>query len=312
MFYYEGLSCPVCKKAFQSEDDIVVCPQCGLPHHRSCWQSIGHCYAAEQHGTAQQWSRDRDSAQTSSDAEDASPSEQTCPHCKTKNVKYAEFCTRCGRALTAEDWHSATPKAPYVGEYSPYGQSHEGYSSTERIGETNAADLAAVVSNNCHYYIPRFRRIEQSGRGGWNWAAFILSPIWLFYRKQYKLGILYFVMQLLSNVATSIVYAPVQTAKTDAAVEAALAEIVQDPLFFLAAALSFIYFALQVLLGIRANHFYLRHCETKIIAEREKVSDLSASELSAVGGVSPGLAVLCYVISSVLLDAIMVIINTFI
>lgn len=312
MFYYEGLSCPVCQKPFQSEDDIVVCPQCGLPHHRDCWQSIGRCFADDQHGTAQQWRRDRDQASTSPDNHSSASSEQVCPHCQTKNVKYAEFCTRCGRSLTAEDWHSAEPKAPYVGEYSPYGQPYERYSSFERIGESNAADLAAVIGNNSHYYIERFRRIEQTGSGGWNWAAFILAPIWLFYRKQYKLGILYFLLQLLSNVATSIVYAPVQAATTNSAAEAALTEMMQNPIFFLAATLSFIYLALQILLGLRANHFYLHHCEKKIIGERTKVPDLSAAELATIGGVSAGLAVLCYVISSVLLDAILVILNTFI
>ena len=43
--YYEGLSCPVCAKAFTADEDIVVCPQCGLPHHRACWKSVGQCYA---------------------------------------------------------------------------------------------------------------------------------------------------------------------------------------------------------------------------------------------------------------------------
>ena len=38
MFFYEGCQCPVCGKSFQESDDIVVCPQCGAPHHRECWK----------------------------------------------------------------------------------------------------------------------------------------------------------------------------------------------------------------------------------------------------------------------------------
>ena len=308
MFYYEGLSCPVCQKPFISDDDIVVCPQCGLPHHRDCWKSIGKCYADDQHGTAQQWKRDSVNTEAAHDTVVNTNAAQVCPHCHTENVKYAEFCQRCGRELNGEDWHSSKTETN-VNEYTPYGQPYEAYSSSERIGDANAADLAAVVGNNSRYYLARFRRIEQTGTGGWNWAAFLLSPIWLFYRKQYRLGVLFFVLQLLSNVATSILYAPIQNATTNAAAEAALTEIMSNSMFLPVMALSLIMVALQVLLGLRANHFYLHHCEKKISTERAKVPDLSAAELATVGGVSVGSAVLLYIVSSVLLDAILLMAN---
>ena len=62
--YFEGLSCPVCNNPFVSDDDIVVCPQCGLPHHRECWKSIGQCFEHAKHGTSQQWSRDNHTSNT--------------------------------------------------------------------------------------------------------------------------------------------------------------------------------------------------------------------------------------------------------
>lgn len=30
--------CPVCDKQFKKGDDIVVCPECGAPHHRECYE----------------------------------------------------------------------------------------------------------------------------------------------------------------------------------------------------------------------------------------------------------------------------------
>lgn len=299
MFYYEGLSCPVCSKSFTENDDIVVCPRCGLPHHRSCWKSIGRCYEEDKHGTDAQWSRTQ--AQV-----DTSPAVKICPHCDTKNAEYAEFCNGCGCSLHAEEWHSAPqPNAPYVGEYTPFGQPYETYSSAEKIGETNAADLAALVSHNTRYYIDRFRRIENGGSGGWNWAAFILAPFWLFYRKQYGLAVLYFVMQLFSNIAFAVMYAPVQLADTQAAAEAAMTKLMDNPAAVIPVSiLSFIYFAMQILLGLRANHFYLQHCERKIAIARENTPDISALELNSLGGVSVGVAVILYVVSSFLLELI--------
>ena len=311
MFYYEGLSCPVCSKFFTEEDDVVVCPQCGLPHHRSCWKSIGRCYEEDKHGTDQQWSREH--AQSTTPPPHAQSVMHVCPHCDAQNAEYAEFCTRCGYPLDVEDWHSSAPQqhSPFVGEYTPYGQPHESYSSAERIGESNAADLAAVVGSNTQYYIERFRRIEHNGSGGWNWAAFLLAPMWLFYRKQYGLGTVYLLMQLMSGVVSAVIYAPMRVAETQAAAEVALTNMMDSPLFWLAAVLSCIFFALEILLGMRANHFYLRHCEKKIAKIRENVSDLSVAELTAVGGVSLGVAVLVNVLASILLDVITIAITTF-
>ena len=37
-------NCPVCEKKFENGDDIVVCPECGTPHHRECYDSLGRCF----------------------------------------------------------------------------------------------------------------------------------------------------------------------------------------------------------------------------------------------------------------------------
>ncbi|MBQ6413195.1 MAG: hypothetical protein IJI19_06945, partial [Ruminococcus sp.] len=40
---YIGNKCPVCQNYFQAEDDVVVCPQCGTPHQRECYEQTGPC-----------------------------------------------------------------------------------------------------------------------------------------------------------------------------------------------------------------------------------------------------------------------------
>ena len=42
--------CPVCDKQFKKGDDIVVCPECGAPHHRECYEKVVHCHFADKHG----------------------------------------------------------------------------------------------------------------------------------------------------------------------------------------------------------------------------------------------------------------------
>lgn len=48
-------ACPVCGQKFHASDDVVVCPQCGAPHHRTCWKEEGRCHFQSAHGTPSQW-----------------------------------------------------------------------------------------------------------------------------------------------------------------------------------------------------------------------------------------------------------------
>jgi uncharacterized Zn finger protein (UPF0148 family) len=42
--------CPVCGNTFTETDDVVVCPDCGTPHHRSCYCESGKCANSLLHG----------------------------------------------------------------------------------------------------------------------------------------------------------------------------------------------------------------------------------------------------------------------
>ena len=53
----EGQKCPVCDAYLFDNDDVVFCPECGAPHHRECYHSIGHCAFESTHGTEQQYKR---------------------------------------------------------------------------------------------------------------------------------------------------------------------------------------------------------------------------------------------------------------
>lgn len=276
--YFEGLSCPVCVKPFTQEDDIVVCPQCGLPHHRACWKSVGHCYEEAKHGTDQQWERAGSVSDTQASSVSASYA-NICPNCQAENAKYAEFCSRCGCELSTDDWHSSEVQTPPAQEYAPFHSPFAepvSYVAGEKMDGIATEDLANVVSINTSYYIPRFRRMDQGESGGWNWAAFLLSPYWLFYRKQYGLGAIYFTILMMIQVASAFI--PVD---------------VNDPtVLVLNYALVGIWLGMSLILGIKGNAIYFAHCKKKVRAAKEKIPDLTSTELGARGGVSTGIAVL--------------------
>ena len=40
---YYGCPCEGCSKPLTLQDDIVVCPDCGAPYHRDCYEKLGRC-----------------------------------------------------------------------------------------------------------------------------------------------------------------------------------------------------------------------------------------------------------------------------
>ena len=47
--------CPACRELFTDTDDVVVCPECGTPHHRKCYRINGECVNKIRHGTEFNW-----------------------------------------------------------------------------------------------------------------------------------------------------------------------------------------------------------------------------------------------------------------
>lgn len=46
---YLGEICLICSQAFEENSDVVVCPDCGTPHHRHCWQENNACVNEDKH-----------------------------------------------------------------------------------------------------------------------------------------------------------------------------------------------------------------------------------------------------------------------
>ena len=64
--------CAFCKAILFDDDDVVYCPECGAPHHRECYNSLGHCARIELHGVADPYedpSPDSDNAPESGSAD---------------------------------------------------------------------------------------------------------------------------------------------------------------------------------------------------------------------------------------------------
>ncbi len=226
---YENEKCPVCGEKFKDGDDIVTCPVCGTPHHRECYNKIGHCANEDKHATGYEFKKTNASpVQKSTDevqknapigtyfepknensqnqvqnqnTSDTEPKSNTkkCVNCGADINKNAPFCNRCGARQPMSNGSNVPPAQPFTSSFKT------GYENSDlKIDGENAEDVAGVVRSN----VPRFISKFTSGKKiSWNWGGFIFGPYYLFFRKMYKEGSIFLALQLIVSLVAQGIYA---------------------------------------------------------------------------------------------------------
>lgn len=244
MAFYFGRMCPYCKGVFVDDDEIVICSDCGKPHHRQCWETNRGCTTDDCQGTVE--SPVTTQAET---VEQTQPVTVACPRCGAPNAQEAMFCNQCGSSMTATQeekvqqpvaqpapqpnvYQPVAQPAPQPNAYQPIaqpapqpkpiqsvqnsykppkpdtnvvsqqprqpiGQAYGVYHATNSTPQSQPVqtptvsyqELADVVEHNTEYYIPKFQELRsQEKKTSWNWAAFLIAPYWMIYRKMYGYG----------------------------------------------------------------------------------------------------------------------------
>ncbi len=94
---YTGNICPGCQQAFKDDDDIVVCPECGTPQHRECYEKDNCCVNSHLHSDDYKWQGiEAPKHKTATPKAEAIP----CPNCGIDNPKGSQVCRNCGMKFT--------------------------------------------------------------------------------------------------------------------------------------------------------------------------------------------------------------------
>lgn len=180
---YINEKCPVCGKEFRQGDDIVVCPECGTPHHRECYKQLGHCANADRHGEFE-WSESIPAAPSAAAPQGAPAGADAvaCRYCGTKNPAGSKYCLNCGAPLTREEQPS--PEA-FMQERR---KAFENIFANEDFDGVSPKEAALYVKTGIEYFLVRFAMFTKGRKFDTNFSAFIFSYFYLFYRKMYALG----------------------------------------------------------------------------------------------------------------------------
>lgn len=191
----EGVSCVRCHACLFPEDDIVYCPVCGAPHHRECYNQLGHCALEEFHGTDRQYDKVKAREEEQAAAEMPNTGENaegliTCQMCHEKYDFALNACPKCGAPNIAKAGGSFV-NFDFLG----------GVPADYDIGDGITADEAKrFVAANTPRYIPKFAVLNAKNKLSWNWLAFLFPCGWMLSRKMYKNGIIAGLLTVISSL----------------------------------------------------------------------------------------------------------------
>lgn len=323
MYSYKGIKCPVCNVNLSENDDVVVCPVCGAPHHRECYKSLGHCKFEETHGTDQQWTRPEPEPKAADEKNNNNAAEQNnvgsdnnsnnsnnnngnnnnangvteCPRCKTQNDSSMNFCIKCGYPLNPNmNSNTYTPNGQRYGQqfnqpnitvmFDPYG----GVDPKSEIDGVPVADIAAFVGQNSSYYIPKFKEMSTNKHKNYlNFSAFFFGYSWFAFRKMPFYSVLIGIL----NLVLSTFY-------TIASITPEMALILQQSYgmqingytfpTYVPYVLFFLLLAMRLVLLIFGNKIYMKYVINKVKKYSEKYQSIDELQyqkaLNSHGGIS--------------------------
>lgn len=172
---YTNYKCPVCSNQFTEENDVVVCPECGTPHHRECYIQNGACANSDKHGTNEP---------IEVDFVDVEEKEEPVFEEATENK--AENSQQVVQEIIEE---MKGGKGDYI------------------LNGKHVSFYEAAIGKNQKFYIPHFMMMEKTKKAvSWNIAGFFVPLAWCLYRKMYKFAaiILALYVLLIGSIGFSI------------------------------------------------------------------------------------------------------------
>ena len=312
---YIGNKCPVCQQYFHANDDVVVCPECGTPHHRACYEQLGHCANENLHAQGYDYQEDK---------ADEKESVKICPSCGKTNDNDHFFCGHCGAPLSGGQ--AQNQQTPPPGTGMPFGQQNTqdggafnipfmdplgGVDNNVDFGDgVTAGETAKYVKQNTPYFIRVFNNIKTMNKSKFNFAAAIFTGGYMLYRKMYKIGTIFAAIQLAMLAVESylsIAYSSLYTDFLEVYSQALSAgnlvsdfyqylqglSVTQILILYLPTLLEMARVAMMIVFGICFNRMYFKHCKKQIVQIKASAKDNENPEtiLQTKGGVNTPLAI---------------------
>ena len=290
MYNFSGCPCSVCGKPLSRNDDVVVCPECGAPYHRACYESVGARVHTALHGTGFEWTPPKSLDEM-----------KTCPVCGERNPADTKVCSSCRSSLepkAAPEPEAGAAEASGSGfDYSRlYQKAQNGpgpqaaaphFDPNRTVDGISCADWETYLGPFGLGYLSEFLRMQREDRkASISLGATFFGPFYFFYRKAWKPAFGFLGLELVLNLPTFFQLLQI----SDSPFAPGFSSSTLGLLSRLAASASFV---MMIFRGIYGKYLYRRSAAQRIrrIQQDFPDSDQRAFVLRAQGGVSLGAVV---------------------
>ena len=221
MTNFTGAPCPVCKKNFTKDDRPVVCPDCGAPYHRDCYNIKKVCEFSGSHGADFAWEKTPDAGISKSDIpkpekpDDFDVLEEVIKKVTAQNSVKPENSANPDKPDNPVNTDNPTPDERFL------------FGVSEKELNCFSGGLSPVR-------LLRFRRIASGRIVSVNIFAAIFSPFYMFYMRMRGVGLILMLISVLlfPPFAIQTTSAPVNLTPSDESLFLSVALLVLIALFY--------------------------------------------------------------------------------
>ena len=205
---YYGCPCEGCGKPLTLQDDIVVCPDCGAPYHRVCYEKLGQCIHRPAHAAGCEWKFPYEESQL-----------RTCPSCGERTLRDEETCRCCGAVLPPEGQEPPSSRGSgeetfdYSQMYRQFGTSadpekaffEDAFGKEAKMDGIARQDWLDYIGPAAPAYLAAYSRMQlQKSKVSMSFSALLFGPFYFFYRKAWKPAFGFLAAELLLAAPTFI------------------------------------------------------------------------------------------------------------
>lgn len=302
---YYGCPCEGCGKPLTLRDDIVVCPDCGAPYHRDCYEKLGRCIHSAAHAAGYEWKFPYQESELC-----------TCPACGERTLRSEEHCRCCGAVLPPEGAEEPADRSEDPGEGSfdysgfyrqfqetgtpsadPMKQAYEAaFGKEEAMDGIPCADWASYIGPASPAYMNTYCRMQLAhSKVSMSFSALLFGPFYFFYRKAWKPAFAFLAAELVLALPTFIDLLQI----TDSSLAPGLST---STLLTLSRVCSVLSFLLMIVRGLYGKWLYRQSAAEKIRRIRAEFPDAAQRKavLCAQGGTSWAAVLGCLVLLMVI------------
>ncbi len=303
---YQNKSCGQCGEKFNETDEIAICPDCGTPIHRACWN--GHCPNEAKHAEGFDWNKSEAAEAYKKTVDAGRPDRSLCALCGEKADNDMIYCPDCGTAMH-RGCYAAKGSCPNEENHNKDISDHEffrndGFTHEEIIRIGSFSDIINGIRKNpvrdqqtgeeltCHgvtqseliaylgehgFTTPRYlllflRMANSRKRASLNFFAGLLMPYYQFYQRMVGPATILLVINFILSLPSSIYQMNVMLNGTSASA------MEMTGFGSVITVLSFIGVAIQILVAFFNDYFYMRWSVNRILGLREKYKNLPESQ----------------------------------